>query len=416
MSNERDAPEGTSEPAASRPRLKPPPPRLTPASEARSAVVPPARPAPARLTPARSATATWITLAFFGVLILGAITVFVVLPPWVRDRQQASQAELAAGVTPGDGGPPAAEPADRDPELEAPGSEPEVGTEAPPAPTAELQQRLEPPAAEPRIAELRPAPPAEPRAAPPPRSTASQPARAGSGSPAGGEFARAMSAGLAALDREDFAAAREAFSRAAALRPGSPQSADGLARAESGARLAALSALRQEALAFESREDWRAAEERYKAALELDPTVEFALAGLARSNRRAELAERLAFHLQNPGRLSSDEVLEEASTVLEQAFEIEGSPRLAQQRQQLAQAVAAFSTPVTATLESDQLTEVVVYRVGRLGSFSRRALELRPGTYTVVGSRQGFRDVRRQLVIEPGVEPGPLAIRCEEEI
>ncbi len=64
----------------------------------------------------------------------------------------------------------------------------------------------------------------------------------------------------------------------------------------------------------------------------------------------------------------------------------------------------------------DQLTEVVVYKVGRLGTFERRDLDLRPGSYTVVGSRRGYRDVRRQLVIQPGVAPEPVAIRCQERI
>jgi hypothetical protein len=43
-------------------------------------------------------------------------------------------------------------------------------------------------------------------------------------------------------------------------------------------------------------------------------------------------------------------------------------------------------------------------------------LELRPGTYTVVGTRRGYRDVRHQLVISPGKEPDILVVRCAEKI
>ena len=39
-----------------------------------------------------------------------------------------------------------------------------------------------------------------------------------------------------------------------------------------------------------------------------------------------------------------------------------------------------------------------------------------PGRYTVVGTRNGFRDVRRELTIVPGREPPALVIRCEEQI
>ena len=67
-------------------------------------------------------------------------------------------------------------------------------------------------------------------------------------------------------------------------------------------------------------------------------------------------------------------------------------------------------------LESDNATEVVVYRVGRLGTFEQFELELRPGTYTVTGTRRGYRDVRQQFTIKPGAPAGPFTIRCEEPI
>jgi hypothetical protein len=71
---------------------------------------------------------------------------------------------------------------------------------------------------------------------------------------------------------------------------------------------------------------------------------------------------------------------------------------------------------VLVQLESDRETEVVVYRVGRLGAFDRFELELRPGTYTAVGTRNGFRDVRREFTVRPGAPAGPFVIRCEEPI
>jgi len=69
--------------------------------------------------------------------------------------------------------------------------------------------------------------------------------------------------------------------------------------------------------------------------------------------------------------------------------------------------------PVTVTLYSDGQTEVAVYHVGRLGTFTEHRLELLPGEYTVVGTRAGYRDVRKQLQVPPGVSV-LLVIRCEE--
>ena len=38
------------------------------------------------------------------------------------------------------------------------------------------------------------------------------------------------------------------------------------------------------------------------------------------------------------------------------------------------------------------------------------------GVYTVLGSCKGYRDVRRELVVDAGTAPQPLVVRCEERI
>jgi hypothetical protein len=54
--------------------------------------------------------------------------------------------------------------------------------------------------------------------------------------------------------------------------------------------------------------------------------------------------------------------------------------------------------------------------VGQLGAFTRQQLELLPGSYTVVGTRAGYRDIRKQLSVTPGKQDTALTIRCEERI
>jgi len=90
------------------------------------------------------------------------------------------------------------------------------------------------------------------------------------------------------------------------------------------------------------------------------------------------------------------------------------SKLLASQRQ-LAGLVATAERLLPVHIRSDEATEVVIYRVGRLGRFSARTLDLRPGTYTVVGSREGYRDVRKVFTLQPGYEV-EILVRCEERI
>ena len=54
--------------------------------------------------------------------------------------------------------------------------------------------------------------------------------------------------------------------------------------------------------------------------------------------------------------------------------------------------------------------------MARLGRFQQRELQLRPGTYTAVGNRVGYRDVREQFTIEPGETSLTVTIACTEAI
>jgi hypothetical protein len=73
-------------------------------------------------------------------------------------------------------------------------------------------------------------------------------------------------------------------------------------------------------------------------------------------------------------------------------------------------------TPIAVSLASDNQTHVIVYKVGELGRFTTRTLQLRPGSYIAVGQRVGYRDVRVAINVLPGESAGPFVIRCQERI
>ena len=58
----------------------------------------------------------------------------------------------------------------------------------------------------------------------------------------------------------------------------------------------------------------------------------------------------------------------------------------------------------------------VIYKVGKFGTFSTRELMLRPGTYTVVGARPGYRDIRKQIIVDGTRNAAAFVVRCEEPI
>ncbi|MEQ9462583.1 MAG: hypothetical protein RJQ10_02890 [Haliea sp.] len=231
------------------------------------------------------------------------------------------------------------------------------------------------------------------------------------------QFHRAMSDGYEDLDRGRFAEARAAFQRAGKLQANSAEVDSALAELQSAETAARLASLRGEGRSLEDSEAWEDAIARYRSALKLDATVVFAQEGLARAEPRARLDRQLREALESPERLSDPAVAASLERVLQQARTLPSrGPVLTRQLNELEQRLQQATTPVAVTLRSDQQTEVLLQRVARLGQFAERSMELRPGTYTAVGSRDGYRDVRQTFTIRHDESPPPVFIACTEPI
>jgi len=234
---------------------------------------------------------------------------------------------------------------------------------------------------------------------------------------AGEQFQQFMSSGFAALHKNEYEVARAGFLKAQSFRPDSREVQDALAQVDQAIRLARIETLREKALAAEKSEDWQRALGSYVAVLEMDAAIQFAARGKARSLEQIRLTKRINFYLKKPGVLESDRHLENALFLLQEALEKEPKgPRLTAQVEKLDQLVKMAQTLVKVLLESDNLTEVAVYKVGKLGRFYARDLGLRPGTYTVVGTRTGYKDVRQKIAVEAGKKKLRITVKCREMI
>ncbi|MBF8291283.1 MAG: Serine/threonine-protein kinase [Steroidobacteraceae bacterium] len=230
-------------------------------------------------------------------------------------------------------------------------------------------------------------------------------------------FAAAMSRGLADLTAGRTGPARAAFRQALALRPDSREARDALASLEQGQRMSALQLLEARAASAESDERWDEALVAWREAAGLEPGLASAREGIARSTARVELQQRIDALMQHQERLWDPTGRGEARTVLAMAAAT-GNPRqhLAESARDLERLALAAEKPVLLRLESDGLTSIAIYRVGQYGTFSQRNVELLPGRYTVVGTRTGFRDVRREVVLMPGSAQPAVVVKCEETI
>ena len=231
------------------------------------------------------------------------------------------------------------------------------------------------------------------------------------------EFDQRMTEGLVALSEGNYLAARAAFRMAEQIKPGSPEPADGLLQVDQGIRLESISALENEARNLERQEQWQAAADAYREILELDGDLAFAKDGLARATSMTELHEQLDEYIANPDSLSAPRAMQNATQLVVDITRMDDvGPRLTEQRDELSRLLKRAATPLTVQLVSDNLTDVSIYKVGKLGTFESTQLSLRPGTYVAVGSRPGYRDVRLEFRVAPEIDMQPVVVRCEERI
>lgn len=230
-------------------------------------------------------------------------------------------------------------------------------------------------------------------------------------------FNQSMSAGYAALNEGRFDSARKAFNAAAKLQPGSKEAASALQEVTTAETAQRLASLDQQGQRDEQQEQWDKAVAAYEQAQKLDKSVLFASEGLNRSRMRAQLDQQLRTVINEPQRLSDTAVAAATEQLLAQAKQVAPrGPVLEQQISKLDTALRQANASVNVTLRSDEKTEVTVYKVARLGSFAERELTLRPGSYTALGTRAGYRDVRQTFTIAADAAPAPVTIVCTEPI
>jgi tetratricopeptide (TPR) repeat protein len=230
-------------------------------------------------------------------------------------------------------------------------------------------------------------------------------------------YAKSVGTGFAALGAGRLDEARVAFENARTMRPAGAEAQTGLQRVGAALSARGYASTRQRAAALEAEERWGDAFNEYDAALKIDPSLVFAQQGRARAAARVDLSTSLQTLIDRPERLAAPAVRDEAQSLVRRAAGADPSgPVLRSQIQRLQILLPEFDVPVRLQLVSDNATQVQIQRVGTFGTFSKREIELKPGKYTVVGTRPGFRDVRRDVTIGPGRDVQTISVSCVEPI
>lgn len=230
-------------------------------------------------------------------------------------------------------------------------------------------------------------------------------------------FQAEMGSFLVAIESGNLTQARSSFESLKKIRNNDEQVLQAgriLADKEESAHIASL---RKKAEKQDAAEQWQDALATYKKILTIAPEVLFAVNGQTLAVKRLKLDTALTETINRPHRLQDDKQRTDATELLVYAQRIDPKgPRLAAQINRLKELITLAGTLVSVTLESDNRTDVTIYHVGRMGRFFSRQVDLKPGTYSIVGTRLGYRDIRKSVKITLGSKANNFFIQCKEPI
>jgi tetratricopeptide (TPR) repeat protein len=231
------------------------------------------------------------------------------------------------------------------------------------------------------------------------------------------QFNAFMSAGYTALDQQIFVTALNQFNKALKIKPNATAAKTALQQTKHQATTLDIANTLKHAAASENDEQWQTAIDLYSNALKLEKNLAEAQTGKQRSQSRLAINQRLELILSRPERLSDKKVHAETADFYNEASKLSNQgPILAKQLADLENLLQVSATPVKIQLESDNLTDVVIYKVGKMGIFELKNLSLRPGKYVAVGKRDGYRDVRIVFLVSQDTNKQAIRIAAKEKI
>lgn len=166
---------------------------------------------------------------------------------------------------------------------------------------------------------------------------------------------------------------------------------------------------------------WNEAITLYRAMLAEQPGLVAAEAGLVRASEGARKLVRYRAILARaaPGERSEDAAqINQTLQLLLTARELAQCEnanldlRIEVVRNRLMDA----TKPVKVVLVSDGLTNVEFWKVGKYEPFREKVLEIAPGTYTVVGWRPGYVDVRLEVKVNVGADEVRVVVVCAKPV
>jgi len=241
------------------------------------------------------------------------------------------------------------------------------------------------------------------------------------------DFNNAISQILEDLENNNLQEAQKGYKIARSLSPSDPVVNDIKIRIEKKIKSLAISKLQRKAANQERKEKWTAALTSFREILKYDPDTSSAIMSEQRIKLYIKLNKLLEQISSKPERLQNENVLKSSKKTLAYIdseltqkqtilYPLVKTPILEKKINATKIVLKEASVEIPVTIKSDNETDIIIYKVKKFGKLIEKTILLRPGRYTIVGSRMDYRDYRKILQIKASDRKVIIDVRCREKI
>ena len=241
------------------------------------------------------------------------------------------------------------------------------------------------------------------------------------------DFNNEISSTLNAIEKKQFNLARKKLQAARNIKPDEAILKELQQRINTGIKQSLISSLTKKAAKAERLEQWQNALNYYNKIIKIDADINSILVKYKRTQLYIKLNTILDNIINKPQRLQNNIVFEQAKKSLKNInhkinnlqsglYLLQQTPKLAKKINKTESIIKKASAIVIVTIFSDNLTDIIIKKISHPGLLIEEKLTIRPGKYIIKGSRDGYKDIREELIIHSTDKHRSITIKCTELI
>ncbi|GGW81487.1 tetratricopeptide repeat protein [Alteromonas halophila] len=230
-------------------------------------------------------------------------------------------------------------------------------------------------------------------------------------------FGQLIKKAVAAVDAQELAVAQRLVDEARSIRPDSADINALQSRIDKALDTQGVTAATEQIQMFARLDEWETVTMLAEKAIASYPDSPAIRNALDTATAISKAHARLDAYIDKPARLADNTIREHAyNTVAEVSSLRQVSAKLGAKIDTVEQLIERENTPLDVTVTSDGESYLKVLGVGHIGKTTEKVIQLKPGRYKLEASRNGYRTVIRDLIVQKSAMPIDVHLVCTEKI